>query len=41
MKGAITIYEDKGDGVRFTPTQPDSMKIEKLMLDELNKDAAK
>lgn len=40
-KNAKEIIKLMRHGVRFTPTQPDSMRIEKLMLDELNKDAAK
>ena len=28
-------------GVKFTPTQPDSIRIEALMIEELNKDQNK
>lgn len=39
-KNAKDIIRLMRHGVRFTPTQPDSMRIERLMIEELEKDAA-
>ncbi|MCM1186022.1 MAG: hypothetical protein NC251_03055 [Lachnoclostridium sp.] len=40
-KNAREIVKLIRHGVKFTPTQPDSVRIEKLMIEELSKDAAK
>lgn len=39
-KNAKEIIKLLRHGVKFTPTQPDLVRIEKLMIEELNKDAA-
>lgn len=38
-KNAKEIIKLMRHGIKFTPTQPDSIRIEKLMIDELNKDS--
>lgn len=40
-KNAKEIIRLMRHGVKFTPTQPDSVRMEKIMIEELNKDAAK
>ncbi len=37
-KNARNIIKLMRHGIKFTPTQPDSMKIEQMMIEELNKD---